>query len=88
VSSVSTARHKDERKVRVDVAALERRSAALTSRPVTSGPPHTTSDVFYFLRWLKPHLFMEAEELTVAYPTVQHAIDVDVVGLWEGEGTH
>lgn len=24
---------------------------------------------------------MEAEELAVAYPTVQHAVDVDVVGL-------
>lgn len=24
---------------------------------------------------------MEAKELAVAYPTVQHAVDVDVVGL-------
>lgn len=35
---------------------------------------------------LKTYLFMEAEKLTVAYPTVQHAIDVDVVGLRERVG--
>lgn len=28
---------------------------------------------------------MEAKKLTVAYPTVQHTVDVDVVGLWERE---
>lgn len=26
---------------------------------------------------------MEAKKLTIAYPTMQHTIDVDVVGLWE-----
>lgn len=34
-------------------------------------------------RRLKTYLFVEAEKLTVAYPTVQHAVDVDVVGLQE-----
>lgn len=29
----------------------------------------------------RAHLFVEAEKLAVAYPTVQHTVDVDVVGL-------
>lgn len=33
------------------------------------------------------HLFVKAKKLTVAYPTVQDAIDVDVVGLWERRET-
>lgn len=37
---------------------------------------------------LKTYLFVEAKKLTVAYPTVQYAIDVDVVGLWEKVGTN
>lgn len=32
---------------------------------------------------LKTNLFVEAEKLTVSYPTVQHAVDMDVVGLQE-----
>lgn len=28
------------------------------------------------------YLFVEAEELAVADPAVQHAVDMDVVGLW------
>lgn len=32
---------------------------------------------------LKTYLFVEAEKLTVAYPTVQHAVHMDVVGLEE-----
>ncbi len=31
--------------------------------------------------WLKAYLFVEAEKLTVAYPTGQHTVDMDVVGL-------
>lgn len=30
---------------------------------------------------LKTNLFVEAEKLTVSYPTVQRAVDMDVVGL-------
>lgn len=36
---------------------------------------------FLLHRRLKTYLFVEAEKLTVAYPTVQHAVDMDVVGL-------
>lgn len=32
---------------------------------------------------LKTYLFVEAEQLTVANPTVQHAVHMDVVGLEE-----
>lgn len=35
---------------------------------------------------LKTNLFVEAEKLTVSYPTVQHAVDMDVVGLQQKVG--
>lgn len=37
--------------------------------------------LWVFYDELKPHLFMETKKLSIAYPTVQHTVDVDVVGL-------
>lgn len=71
-----------ERSRGVDVVAFKTAFSAPHIQTSHSWPQSTLTATG-ILRWLKTYLFMEAKKLTVAYPTVQHAIYVDVVGLWE-----
>lgn len=48
--------------------------------------PHTCLSAPALRQRWKTYLFMEAEKLTVANPAVQHAVDVDVVGLQDKVG--